>query len=60
MADANEVRAQKVLDLVKNWTLGSRPMSRAKFQATLELMIEGLEEMLDESDGWDFPEPEED
>lgn len=56
--DANEAKAQKALELVMNWTMGSRPMSREKFQATVELVIEGLEGMLDESDGWDFPEDE--
>ncbi len=54
--DANEAKAQKVLDLVENWTMGSRPMNRDKFQATVQLLIEKLSEMLDESDGWEFPE----
>ena len=52
--DAHEARAQRVLAAVKNWTMGSRAMGREKFQATLLLVIEGLEEMIDESDGWDF------
>lgn len=56
--DANEARAQKVLDTVKNWTMGSRPMGREKFQATVQFLIEELEEMVDDSDGWDFPEDE--
>lgn len=60
MAEASSERAQRVLDLVKDWTMGSRPMSRERFQATVALVIEGLEEMHDESDGWDFPEDEED
>lgn len=53
------VRVQKVLDAVKNWSLGSKPLSREVFQNSVSLLIEGLEEMKDESDGWDFPEEDE-
>ena len=56
--DANESKAARVLESVKNWTMGSKPMGREQFQATLLFLIEGLEEMVDESDGWDFPDDE--
>lgn len=59
MANANEEKSEKVLDTVKNWSMGSKAMSREKFLATLDLVIEGLEEMRDEAEGWDFDREEE-
>lgn len=57
--DANEMKAQRVLDGVKNWTMGSKPMGRDEFQATVRYLIEELDEMVDDSDGWDFPDDSE-
>lgn len=57
--NANEEKSEKVLDTVKNWSMGSKAMSREKFLATLDFVIEGLEEMRDEAEGWDFDREEE-
>ena len=60
MAEPAETKVENLLKIVQNWSMGSRAMSRAKFTATLDLLLERLEEMRDEAEGWEFDIEDED
>jgi len=51
MAEANEVRVNRILKAVENWRMGSRPMRREIFEASIDLLGERLAELKDETEG---------
>lgn len=58
MSEPNQRKVERVLAMVNNWRLGSRRMKREKWLATIEYLVECLEEMHAEDDGflWDDDE----
>jgi hypothetical protein len=50
--EANARKIERVLAMVNNWRLGSRRMKREKWIITIECLIEALEEMAAEEDGF--------
>lgn len=56
MVDAYERKAHKVLELVNNWRMGSQPMERERFLATVRYALELLEEVAEEEDGFEWPD----
>ncbi len=56
MGEARERRVEKVLNAINNWRLGSRRMDRDTFLATVALLIDRLEAVVEEEDGFDWDE----
>jgi hypothetical protein len=50
--EPNARKIERVLAMVNNWRLGSRRMKREKWIVTIECLIEALEEMAAEEDGF--------
>lgn len=54
MGEANAQKVERILSAVNNWRLGSKPMSRDKFLLSVSYLIERLEEMAEEEDGFEW------
>lgn len=58
MPEASERRVERILTSINNWRLGSRRMEREHFLATVQLLIERLEEVVEEEDGFEWADDE--
>lgn len=58
MGEAHAAKVERILNAVNNWRLGSKPMSREKFLLTIQYLIERLEEVAEEEDGFEWSDQE--